>query len=252
MIARFRGASFLLLGLFAWWSQAPPASKQAPGAKIWVDRYQEIEEYLRTAECVSMEIFGPNRAARCTLRPGGPVARMAWRSLPPGLYRGFWESYKGEIAAYQVDRLLKMDMIPPTVERHVQGTSGSAQLWVENVLPVKADDSPGESNRIEWENQTRQMSMFDNLIGNRGRNHGNMLRDASWHLVLIDHSRAFGPGPELPHKMSRIDEAFWTRIESLTRSQLDAAVGAWLDEKQIAAILDRRTSMRAEINRLPK
>lgn len=245
-------AAVLLMCLFAYWGQGSPASTQEPGAKIWVGRYQEIEEYLRTAECVSIEVFAPNRAARCTLRLGGPVARMAWRPAPPGVHRGFWESYKSEIAAYQVDRLLKMDMVPPTVERQLQGTTGAAQLWVEKVLGVKAGESPGEPSRSDWEIQVARMSMFDNLIGNKDRNLGNMLRDAGWHLILIDHTRAFGPGAELPHKLSRIDGALWTRIESLTRNQLDAALGAWLDEKQIGAILDRRERMRTDIMFLQK
>ena len=94
------------------------------------------------------------------------------------------------------------------------------------------------------------MTMFDNLIGNRDRNRGNMLRDDAWNLILIDHSRAFGPGTELPHKMNRIDEDFWAKIESLTRNQLDAALRAWLDDSEIEAILDRREAMRAEIKLL--
>ena len=233
-------------------STGQPASTQGLSAKIWVGRYQEIEEYLRTAECVSMEALGPNRAARCTLRPGGPVARMAWRSLPPGIYGGFWQSYKAEIAAYQLDKLLKMDMVPPTVERQLQGNTGAAQLWVENVFGVKADESPGESSRADWEAQLVRMTMFDDLIGNRDRNRGNMLRDATWSLILLDHSRAFGAGSELPHKLSRIDEGYWTRIESLTRDQLDAALSAWLGENEIRAILDRRERMRIDIKSLPR
>ena len=80
--------------------QGQPALTQGLGAKIWVGRYQEIEEYLRTAECVSMYGTDPRKATRCTLPPGGPFSRMAWRSLPPGVHRGFWESYKADIAAY--------------------------------------------------------------------------------------------------------------------------------------------------------
>jgi len=232
--------------------QGRPASTEGLSAKIWVGRYQEIEEYLRTAECVSLEELGPDKAARCTLRPGGPVARMAWRSLPPGIYRGFWESYKTEIAAYELDKLLKMDMVPPTVERQLQGSNGAAQLWVENVLGVKADKPAADTNQADWENQLVRMKLFDNLIGNRDRNWGNMLRDAAWNLILIDHSRAFGVGTELPHKLSRIDEGYWARVESLTRNQLDAALHAWLGENEIRAILDRRERMRVEIRSLPR
>ena len=228
------------------------AATQGPTARIWVGRHHEIEEFLRTAECVSMEALGPNRVARCVFPPGGLVARMAWRSLPPGTYRGFRESYNAEIAAYELDKLLAMDMVPPTVERQLQGNNGAAQVWVENAFGVKADELPGPPRRAHWEGQLLRMTIFDNLIGNRDRNKGNMLRDAGWNLILIDHSRAFGDGPELPRKLLRIDEGYWARIESLTRGQLDAALRPWLGESEIGAILDRRERMRAEIKSLPR
>lgn len=249
MIRLGRIAVLLLCGL-AYLGQGQLASTQRPGAKIWVGRYQDIEEYLRTAECVSSEVLFPDRLVRCTLRPGGPVARMAWRSLPPGVYRGFRESYKAEIAAYEVDKLLQLDMVPPSVERQLEGNKGAAQLWVENVRDSKEDASPGESNRADWENQLARMTMFDNLIGSRDRNLGNMLHDAEWNLILLDHSRAFGDGTELPRKMNRIDQRFWSKIESLTPNQLDKALRAWLADHEIKALLDRREKMRAEIKSL--
>ena len=248
---RLRRVAVLLLCVLAYLGQGQLASTQRLGAKIWVGRYQEIEEYLRTAECVRAEIFGPDKPTRCTLRPGGPVGRMMWRSLPPGIYRGFRESYKAEIAAYEVDKLLKMDMVPPSVERQLEGNTGAAQLWVENVSGVKESASPGESNRADWEDQLARMTMFDNLIGYRDRSLGNMLRDVEWNLILLDHSRAFGEGTEL-RKMNRIDEGFWSKIESLTSNQLNAALRAWLDDNEIKAILDRREKMRAEIKSLPR
>jgi hypothetical protein len=79
-----------------------------------------------------------------------------------------------------------------------------------------------------------------------------MLHDTRWNLILIDHSQAFGTGKELVHKMDRIDEDCWTRIDGLTRAQLDAALRAWLGASEIGAILDRREKMRAEVKRLPK
>jgi hypothetical protein len=96
------------------------------------------------------------------------------------------------------------------------------------------------------------MTMFDDLIGNRDRNLGNMLRDARWSLILLDHSRAFGTSTELPRKLTRIDPGYWARIEGLTRDRLDTALRAWLGEAEIQAILDRREKMRAEIGSLSK
>ena len=51
----FRRVAIVLVCLSAFSAQGPPASTQESTAKIWVGRYQEIEEYLRTGECVSMQ-----------------------------------------------------------------------------------------------------------------------------------------------------------------------------------------------------
>jgi hypothetical protein len=245
-----RGVALLAVSLQLLAAQVPPSSNQA-GAKTWVERNQEFEEYLRSAECVSMQTLEPMKAARCTLPPGGPIARMAWRS-PDGPIRGFHERYKTEIAAYELDKLLKLDMVPPSVERQINGNTGAAQQWVEGVLPVRADELPEGPNRAEWENQLARMTMYDNLIGNRDRSLGNMIRDVKWNLILLDHSRAFGAGADLPQKMTRIDSGFWKRIEGLTQKQLDAALRKWIDESATRAILDRRERMRAEIKLLAR
>jgi len=241
----------LLLGLLPMWPAAEQAaSAEKVSAKTWVGRYQEIEEALRTEECVSMEVFPPQYLSRCTFRTGGPVARMAWRPLRPGPDRGFSESYKTEIAAYELDKLLKMDMVPPTVERQIQGNSGGAQLWVEKIVDATGPEPTDGESRAHWDAQLARMAMFDNLIGNRERNRRQMLRDDGWNLILIDHSRAFGAGTQLHHKMARIDDEQWAKIEALTRSQLDGALRAWLDTSAIDAILKRREAMRAEIKLL--
>lgn len=252
IMIQLRRLAVLLFCVPAFLGQGPPPSTDGAGARIWVGRHQEVEEYLKTAECVSMETLGPNRAARCTLRPGGPVARMAWRPLAPGVYRGFRESYKAEIAAYEIDKLLKLDMVPPSVERQLDGKTGAAQLWVENVSDLKASPSPDASRRADWETQLVRMAMFDDLIGYGDRNLRNMLRDASWNLILIDHSRAFSVRTELPAKLTRIDGPLWNTIESLTRTQLDATLKAWLTDDEIQAVLDRRERMRAEIKLLQR
>ena len=59
----------------------------------------------------------------------GLAASAAVKHLPPGKRNGFYESYKSEIAAYKLDRILQLDMVPPTVERNVGGNLVSVQLW---------------------------------------------------------------------------------------------------------------------------
>jgi hypothetical protein len=247
---QFQAVAVILLCLSCEMGHSQPASLPDVGSKIWIGRHLEMEEYLRTADCDRIQVFKPSYLARCTFKPGGPIHSMAWRA--PGLNRGFHEGYKTEIAAYELDKLVKMDMVPPTVERRLQGNDGAAQLWVENIVDATGDVSPVEPYRTVWQYQIVVMTMFDNLIGNRDRNRATMLRDPAWNLILIDHSRAFGTDPKLAQKMYRVDEKFWAKIESLTRNQLDAVLASLLDERQIAAILERRDRMKAEIKSLRK
>jgi Phosphatidylinositol 3- and 4-kinase len=219
------------------------------GSKIWVDRHKEMEDYLRTAECVKMEGLNAN-IARCTFPPGGLVARMVWRALPPGVHRGFRESYKTEIAAYELDKLLKMDMVPPTVERQLEGHSGAAQLWVENVSDMRTEELPPDARRADWDAQLARMKMFDDLIGNRDRNLANMLRDPSWNLVLIDHGQAFGSDTKLYYKLTRIDKDLWAKIESLKPAQVDTALRDFVSDAERKAMFKRRDTIRAEIKQL--
>ena len=223
-------------------------------ARIWLGRHQEIEEYLRTAECVSSDTVRLSLpgSLRCTLVPGGPVARMYWRPTTPGIIRGFWMSYKAEIAAYELDKLLKLDMVPPAVEREFKGVRGSMVLWVENLASWMSPDPPPDAIRGRWERQLARMTMFDDLIGNQRRQAGNSVRDGQWNLILLDHVATFRSGTELPSPLTRIDADLWERMQKLTRRQLDTTLRPWLDDNEIAGIIARRERMKTEINRLIK
>jgi len=234
-------------------TDARQSATQDVDARIWLGRHQEIEEYLRTAECVSSDrpmAGGIPGAMRCTLLPGGPVARMYWRPMTPGINRGFWMSYKAEIAVYELDKLLKLDMVPPTVEREFKGARGSMVLWVEKLAPWKFPDPPPDAIRGQWERQLARMTMFDDLIGNQVRNAGNMVRDGRWNLILLDHVATFRSGAELPSPLTRIDADLWERMQKLSRQQLDTSLRPWLDDNEIAGILARRERMKTEIDRL--
>jgi hypothetical protein len=243
-----------LLGLSH--TQLPPAAHSA-GAKTWVGHYEDVENYLRTAECVGMENFpigtssqnSAPMAKRCVLRPGGPVARMLWKPLAPAVFRGFMESPEGNLAAYALDRLLRMDMLPPVVERDLLGHKGAATFWVENVTIPTSDKSPAAAEQAYWDLQIVRMTMFDNLIGNTARTFNNMLRDGAGNLILLDHSRAFGTSTELPQPMPRVDREFWASIDAMTRKQLDSALSRWLNAEEIEAVVGRRDRMRAEIKK---
>ncbi len=230
------------------------ASPAATCSRQWVGQEATIEAFLTTAKVTRMEAvpIGVTKPQRAYLEPG-PVARFAWKQLPPQRRSGFRESYKAEIAAYQLDRLLDMHMVPPVVERKVDGMVGAAVLWIED---TKSWDmkKPVQGPEPAWSRQVSRMKLFDLLIGNIDRNQGNLIYDADWHLFLIDHSRAFTTRTSLDGiaPLGIVDKGLWARIDALTAEELQTALGAWLSADEQKAMLSRRDRIRQAIDKLVK
>jgi hypothetical protein len=237
--------------------QAPTATC----AQVWLTRPADFESFLRTADVVTLKDVpvGVTRPSRAFLKPGGLADSMAWKPIPPGIKSGYWESYKSEIAAYELDKLLALQMIPPTVEREVRGDTGAAVLWVAPARSFKdLGGVPGQGRVgapppaavVAWNRQIVRAKMFDNLIANKDPNLGNWLVDEDWHLFLIDHSRSFTTMKTMVHKMEKFDRELWERFRVLDEASLIAAVGQWLGRGEIRALLERRDRMRQEIDKL--
>jgi hypothetical protein len=226
-------------------------SAAAPPVRAWIGQESHIETHLATAEVTKREDIGTGvtKPQRAYLSPAEPVASLVWKPLPPGRRGGHWESYKSEIAAYQLDALLDLHMVPPAVERRIDGEVGAAIMWLDGIRSVKQMGGVVPSGPA-WDKPLRKMLMFDNLIGNPDRNAGNILVGPPGELVLIDHSRAFIMDKSLPRKVERVDAALWDRVTALTQDDLTRALGAWLDRGQLDALVKRRDRMAADVNTL--
>ena len=238
-----------LLALFVLaWPQPQPAAKAC--SNVWQTRTAEFEEYLRTAKVEKLaEIpVGVTKPRRAYLEPGGIISSFAWKPLRPGFQNGYFESYKSEIAAYEMDKLLGLNMVPVVVERRVNNDLGAAVMWVEgvrsweSVLPLPKPAT--------WDFQLARMKMFDDLIGNSDRNKGNLIVDADWHIFLIDHSRAFVTDLKLPQELQNVDRKLWERMLALDEPALKTSMGSWLDSRQMQALLRRRDLLKKKIDAL--
>lgn len=234
---------------------AAAAPGQTESAKTWLDQRAQIEEYLKTAEIVSMEELkvGVTRPKRAMLAPGGLVGAIAFKNVPPGRGSGYWESYKSEIAAYELDKVLGLDMVPPTVEKRVKGDKGAAVMWCSPTKSFKdlgGVPSAPPAHFASWNRQLAKAKMFDNLIGNLDPNLGNWLVDPAWNLILIDHTRAFTTDKAMVHKkMDRIDGELWDKMKALTVESLTPLLSPWIGKGEIKALIQRRDAMSADFDK---
>jgi hypothetical protein len=222
----------------------------------WVGRAGEIEQMLLTAEPVSVEDvgMGVTKPSKVVLRKDGVEIGAAFKPIQRGRQKGFWESYEAEIAAYELDKILGMNMVPPTVERVIDKQKGSLQYWVEDCKLYKELQGQAPPRPSEWSHQLSVMKMFDVLIMNKDRNAQNFLVDGDWHMVLIDHSRAFIGEDDIGKDEKKLpvqfDRKLVEKLRSLDAASLEASLGKLLMGGQVKSLIKRRDALLAYLDGL--
>jgi hypothetical protein len=239
-------------------------SAQAVNPRAWIGHEAEIEEYLKVAEITAVGTTpeGVLHPQKMTLKPGGPTPFLLFKPIAPGLYNGAQESYKSEIAAYEIDKMLHLGMVPPTVERTINKKTGAAIYWIVNTKNFNAfpegkaggAPTPPASKAEYWKIQLVRAKMFDSLIGNMDPNLGNWLVDDDWNLSIVDHSRSLHYDTTFVHEkqMSHIDSELWDKMKALTLEDLTANLSKWLSKSDIKTIIDRRDKFGKLIDALVK
>lgn len=226
------------------------------------------ETFLMKAKIIGAERVGEGvtKPRKLTLKRGGIEAAGIWKN-PVGPGGGVTDKWESEVAAYLMDKLLSLNMIPPTVERRYRGWKGSLQLWVtvemSELKRVEKDIPFPPENVKTIERMQYLQRAFDNLVANADRTLQNLLWTKDWRLILIDHSQCFRHGymhtdqliygkygmlKELGY--SELPRAFVDRIRGLTAERIRQAVGLYLNFQQIEAVLKRKAILLREIDEM--
>jgi hypothetical protein len=233
----------------------------------------EMEEFLRTAEIVRFEPAGEGvtKPYILYLKKDGVESKAVWKN-PEGVMGGYLEGWQYEIAAYRLDKLIGLDMVPVAIERDFQGKPGALVLWAKNkfsLLQAAEEKLRMPASAVDRVEKAKYLARaWDSLIANEDRTQQNVLYTEDMRTILIDHSRAFRStgiftkklmfgahgiktaADGTPWAIRRLPRSFFEKIKGLTFDSIQAAVGDMLTKKEIDAVLTRRDLLVKEINGL--
>jgi hypothetical protein len=159
---------------------------------------------------------------------------------------GFVDSYRYNVAAYRLARLLGLeDMVPVSVEREWKSRKGAMTWWVDDVWMDEGrrsekDVRPPDGAR--WSRQSEKVRLFSELIYDTDRNRSNVLITRDWGVWMIDFTRAFRPAAELrsADELLRCDRRVYEKLVALSREALTASLGDLLTAPEVEGVLARR------------
>jgi hypothetical protein len=221
----------------------------------------EAEEFLATAEVVKLKEYdtqGITRPRKATLTDGERTHHGVFKDIDKVHTReklttgktllNLRDSYKHEIAAWELAKLLDLDFVPPCVERKVRKTNGSLCMWVEGAM-TQADRLSKKiqpPNPLDYNNQMHDIKLFLQLTWDTDYNNvANNIIDGNWKIYKIDSSRSFRNDPNLrrPETLTRFRRSSVESLERLDRDQLNETMAPWLSQKAVDALWERRNKL---------
>jgi hypothetical protein len=220
----------------------------------------EMEDFLLHAKVVKTKGIskGITGTVRATLTDGKIThdahiqtideRQQQFNGANGGVEFDFRDSWTFNIAGYEVDRLIGMNLVPVSVERRWNYKDAAFTWWLDDVMMdeqerLKRKQEPADVGM--WNQQMQMVRVFDELIANVDRNLGNLIISKDWRLWPIDHTRAFRTNHELkkPANVTRADRAVVERMKALDKETLRKATSKYLTTFQIDAILARRDAI---------
>lgn len=239
----------------------------APAPELSVE---QIKQFLKTAKIIRVRDTdkGVTAPRRMTLSDGAVTHDAVFQAIDDrqtvarlgGGARAttelnFVDSYKYNIAAYEIATLLGLEhMMPVYVERRWNGQVGSISWFVTTLM----DESDRLKKKIQppdaalWNQQMYRMRVFSSLVRDTDRNLTNVLVTPQWNVMMIDFSRAFRLHDELQHlgDLSKIDRKLLARLETLNREEIRKAAGNFLIKGELDAVMKRRDLLVAHFKKL--
>jgi hypothetical protein len=161
--------------------------------------------------------------------------------------RNYRDSYKLEVAAYQLAKLLELEAIPPVAERRIQGKDGSVQVWIENAMTetLRLEKKIKPPDQRRWNQQVQMMRLFDLLVYNWDRHTDNIIIDQQWNLWMVDHTRTFRRETDVPYvdQIILCERKFWQRLQQVEDETIRQRLKGILHDSELNSLLKRRQKL---------
>ena len=231
---------------------------------------ENIEDFLKMADIIGAQEIGEGitKPWKLFLKKDEEELSGCWKN-PQGVKKGHLEGWQFEIAAYQMDKLLGLNMIPPTVEREFEGKNGSLQMWIEtkfSLLDIMEQSIPFPDKNPEatvFKRGKYLARAFDCLIANEDRTQQNVRYTQDWRVILIDHSQSFRSKKKYQKRLlygknglkekqlfRQLPREFVEKVKSLEYKNIKNAVGPYLTDEEINAVLARKKILLKEIEEM--
>ena len=155
------------------------------------------------------------------------------------------DSYRHEIAAYELDRMLGLDIVPPCVGRKVGSRMGSLCFWVEGSMTEAERRERGlqSSDPVRYKGQLREIELFQQLIADLDYSDlRNLVVDEDLRIHKVDSSMAFDADPDLLTGLysSRLSRRLIRALEELDKKEMTEKLKPWLHKDQRGSLWERR------------
>jgi hypothetical protein len=236
--------------------QAPAAeSVRAAAPAAGPSGCAAIEDFLKTAKVLKQRDLsvGVTVPSKATLEDGAfrHDASVQTVDVKNPLFQGglttevnFRDAWQFNVAGYELAKLLKLNMVPPYVERRVNGKDASVSWWIDDAMMEKDrfKKKIQPPNPMKWNEQLYAARVFHQLIADTDFNMTNVLITKDWRVWMIDFSRAFRMTKTLPtpKDLTKIDRTLLANLRGLNADVLKERLGRWVGKLEIEGLLARR------------
>ncbi|NIO47954.1 MAG: hypothetical protein GTN73_00730 [Candidatus Aminicenantes bacterium] len=225
-------------------------------------KQKKLENFLRTAKIVSKRRAGGRGENWIISLDDGKISRYGFFKLldatrPDALIP---DSYKYGIAAYELDKLLDLNLIPPVVEREIEGRKGSLQIFIEGALneSVRRMKNIKPPDPEKFKNTMEDLSVFENLTyspsfcGERELDDILIMHKKDWKVWRVDFSEAFAPSPELiPEcEITGCSKKLCQNLIKLEDEKIKAKLEHYLNDEEMSMLLKRKELIIEKIKKL--